>query len=55
MLICRLPVFGNVEGPLEGEMCLMVIIDEGGDRSVVATGNHARWCVLLSDYKSVSG
>lgn len=44
-----LPVFGNVEGPLESEMSLLVIVDEGRDRGVVATGNHSGRCIFFGD------
>lgn len=37
-----LPVLGDVEGPLEVEVGVVVVVDELGYSVVVATGDHAR-------------
>jgi hypothetical protein len=44
-----LPVFSNVEGPLECQMGLVVIIDKRRDCCVMATGNHSTWGIFLGD------
>lgn len=36
-----LPVLLDVECPFEGEVVLVVVVDELGDGVVVATGDHA--------------
>ena len=43
------PVLFDVEGPLELQVDLVVIIDELGDGSVVATAEHARGSGLRFD------
>ena len=35
------PVLGNVKGPLELQVGMVIIIDKLGDGIVVTTGNHA--------------
>lgn len=47
----KLPVLGNVEGPLEGQMGLLVVVDEVGSGIVVAASQHARGGILLLDCK----
>lgn len=47
----RLPVLGDVEGPLEEEVGVVIIIEELGDSVVVAAGNHARGSLLFVDCK----
>jgi hypothetical protein len=37
----RLPVFGDVEGPVELEVSVVIVIDEARGSVVVATGDHA--------------
>jgi hypothetical protein len=49
-----LPVLGNVEGPLELEMVLLVVVDEARDGIVMASSKHARGCVFLLDYGGMS-
>lgn len=54
----RSPVLGNVETPLEGEMGILVVVDEAGEGVVVAAGKNAVWGLLLLNYRwgmSVSG
>lgn len=46
----NLPILGDIKGPLELEMGLLVVIDEGGSGSVVTTGQHAGWGIFLSDW-----
>lgn len=47
----HLPILFDVEGPLEEEMGVVVIVKELGDCVVVATSDHARGSLLLVDYK----
>lgn len=43
-----LPVFLDIEGPLELQMRLVVVVDELRDSFIVASTNHTRWrCVGL--------
>lgn len=50
----RLPVLGDVEGPFEEEVGVVVIVDELGHGVVVAAGDHARGGLLLVDWKRES-
>jgi hypothetical protein len=47
----RLPVFANVEAPLELKMRLLIIVNEAGNGIVVATCEHAGRSLLLLDCK----
>lgn len=44
-----LPVLGDVEGPLEEEVSVVIIVEELGDSVVVAAGDPARGSFLLVD------
>lgn len=44
-----LPVLLDVEGPLELQVGLLIVIDELGDGVVVTTSHHARRCGLCLD------
>ncbi len=46
----RLPVLGDVEGPFELEVGLLVVIYECGDCCIVAASKHTRGGVFLSNY-----
>ena len=48
----ELPVLGNVKGPLELEMGVVVVIHELGDGVVVATGDHAGRSFFSIDCRS---
>lgn len=45
------PVLGNVKRPLEFQVLLLVIVDEGGDSVVVTAGQHAGGSFLFLDYR----
>lgn len=45
----HLPILGNVEGPLELKMGLLVVVDKAGNGVVVAAGEHTRGRLLLLD------
>lgn len=53
-----LPVLGNVKGPLEFQVFLLVVVDKGGDGVIVTAGQHTGGgllfldCVILSAYMS---
>jgi hypothetical protein len=47
-----LPVLGDVEAPLELEMCLLVVIDEARVGRVMAAGKHAAGGLFLGDWFS---
>lgn len=44
------PVLGNVKAPFKFQVLVLVIVHKGGYGGVVASGEHARWCVFLSNY-----
>lgn len=50
----HLPFLGDIEGPLELQVRLLVVVDEVGDGVVVAAGEHTRGCVFLLDFRCVS-
>lgn len=45
----HLPILGNVERPFEFQVLVFIIIDKGGNRGVVATSQHTRGSILLSN------
>lgn len=45
-----LPILRDIEGPLEFQMALLIIVNEGGDRGVMSSGQHAGWSIFLSNY-----
>ena len=45
-----LPVLGDVEAPFEGEMDVLVIINEGRCSSVVTTSHQSGWGILIGDF-----
>jgi hypothetical protein len=45
-----LPVLGDVKGPLELEVLLLVVVDEGRYGVVVTASEHARGGLFLVDY-----
>ena len=47
------PIFGDVEGPLEFQVCMMIIVNELGDSFVVASGEHARRSLLRSEFRHI--
>jgi hypothetical protein len=49
-LLMASPILCDVEAPLEPEVLLLVVVDEGGDGVVVAAGKEAGGCIFLVDY-----
>lgn len=45
----HLPLLDDVEGPVELEVGLLVIIDEGGCSGVVTTSDHTGWGIFFSN------
>ncbi len=50
-----LPVLSDIESPLELEMLLLIVVNEGAGGGVVATGEHAGRGVFFGDWKAVLG
>ena len=49
MNLCS-PVLGDVKAPLEFQMLVLVVINEGGNGGVVASSKHAGRRVFLGNY-----